>query len=168
MWKIFFLGIIIFCLNACQNNPKNNTDNLVSFDSSEIDTNLNLVPLQKSFVESHRRAFSLTHPSIDDVEVLFVWVNNQETKKKQLHFKSQKTEFVLDEIFNKAINTDINGIGVQAYEEISVFSNNQYNVIISSSPESASLVYWSASIKVFKIGSSEPIFDKTLIAEDIQ
>ena len=167
MWRIIFLGIIIFCLNSCHNISKNNIDNLVSLDASEIDTNLNLVPL-KSFIESPRRAFSLTHPAIDDVEVLFVWIMNQETKKKQLHFKSQKKEFVLNEIFNKVVNTDINGIGVQAYEEISVYSNNQYNIIISSSPESASLVYWIASVKIFKVGSKQPIFDKVLIAEDIQ
>jgi hypothetical protein len=166
MKQILLLSFVLSFISSCGNKTEKYQNESETLESPKIETRLNLVPIQLSNQNNPKRVFSLTNPAIDDVEILFFWKENNGIGKKQLYFKSDSKEYVLDEIFNRVINTDINGARIQAYDEVSVFSNDRYNIIISSTPESASLVYWSADIKVFSVGSNQLIFDERLYAEE--
>jgi hypothetical protein len=177
--KCFYMFIsIIFMLSSC-NQPSSketqgqlssgHTQNQASSQTSGnkvINEFIQLEKLPISFKESPKRIFSVNHPSMGDADIRLIWVNDKGNKKK-LFFKTNGRNFELNEIYNKQFNNDINGVGIETYEEISIFSNEDFTIIISSSPESASLVYWYCEVKIFIKSSSEPIFKKDYHAEEI-
>lgn len=169
--------VFLFLMSSCnesiskqnENPPKEDRESgnvEISDDYSGL-TEIKLEKLNPSNQKSPKRIFSLSQPSIGDVDIRLIWKFVDGSKKK-LVFKNHGKFFELNEIYNNKFNKDINGIGTETYEELSIFSNEDYTVIVSSSPESASLIYWFCEVQFFVKSSSEPIFKQEYHAEDYE
>lgn len=169
---------IIFMLSSCSQPSSKETQgqassgynqNQASSQTSYNKANNKFTKLERlpiSFKESPKRIFSVNHTSMGDADIRLIWVKDTGNKKK-LFFKTNGRNFELNEIYNRQFNNDINGIGAETYEEISIFSNEDFTIIISSSPESASLIYWYCEVQIFINSSSESIFKQDYHAEEM-